>query len=88
MVRLQSGAGVEVLHHDLRTAPESMTAKALAKAGTAAPTSSYAGKRSGHGGPRKPYRGQSGGRPTGGHGRSGSSYGKGRPSYGRKPAAR
>jgi superfamily II DNA/RNA helicase len=59
VVRLQSGAGVEVLHHDIRTAPESMTAKALAKSGSPAPAaSSYAGSRHG-GGPRKPYRGQS-----------------------------
>jgi superfamily II DNA/RNA helicase len=59
VVRLQSGAGVEVLHHDIRTAPQSMTAKALAKSGSPAPAaSSYAGSQHG-GGPRKPYRGQS-----------------------------
>jgi superfamily II DNA/RNA helicase len=93
VVRLQSGAGVEVLHHDIRTAPESMTAKALAKAGSPAPaSSSYAGKRhgSGQGGPRKPYRGQgSSGRPTGrGPAAGGSSYAKGRKVYGKKPVAR
>jgi superfamily II DNA/RNA helicase len=98
VVRTQAGAGVEVLHHDIRTVPESMTAKALAKAGSPAPASSgYAGKRhgSGHtGGPRKPYRGQgSGGRPTGrGPAAGGSSYGGpksgGRKTYGKKPATR
>jgi superfamily II DNA/RNA helicase len=95
VVRTQSGAGVEVLHHDIRTAPESMTAKALAKSGASAPAKpSYAGNRhgSGHsggqGGPRKPYRGQGDGRPNGGRGPAagGSAYGKGRKTYGKKPA--
>ena len=92
VVRTQSGAGVDVLHHDIRTAPESMTAKALAKSGASAPAKpSYAGNRhgSGHsGGPRKPYRGQGDGRPSGGRGPAagGSAYGKGRKTYGKKPA--
>ena len=34
MVRLQQGAGVEVLHHDFRTAPARPTAEALALTGT------------------------------------------------------
>jgi superfamily II DNA/RNA helicase len=47
VVRLQSRAGVTSRHHDLRSAPEPMTAQALATSGTAAPA-----RRSGghHGG--------------------------------------
>ena len=37
VVRLQQSAGVEVLHHDLRTAPRPMTAEALADAGHPGP---------------------------------------------------
>src|SRR4029078_1993470 len=37
VVRLQQNAGVEVLHHDLRTAPRPMTAAALAEAGHPGP---------------------------------------------------
>jgi superfamily II DNA/RNA helicase len=37
VVRLQQNAGVEVLHHDLRTAPKPMTAAALAESGHPGP---------------------------------------------------
>src|SRR5262249_13341341 len=37
VVRLQQNAGVEVLHHDLRSAPRPMTAEALADAGHPGP---------------------------------------------------
>ena len=75
VVRLQRGAGVEVLHHDIRTAPRVLTAEALAESGTKAPARSQGGSQSrgggrsfgGGGGDRKPYRGQGGGarRPEG-----------------------
>jgi superfamily II DNA/RNA helicase len=38
VVRLQSRAGVESLHHDIRTAPQPMTAAALSTSGESAPT--------------------------------------------------
>jgi superfamily II DNA/RNA helicase len=75
VVRLQRGAGVEVLHHDLRTAPRVLTAEALAETGAKTPARStggsrpQGGNRSFSGGDRKPYRGQGGGaarRPEGG----------------------
>ncbi|MBO0845984.1 MAG: DEAD/DEAH box helicase [Nocardioides sp.] len=73
VVRLQQGAGVEVLHHDLRTAPSTLTAEALAEAGHPGPVRDHDAKRpQGRRGP-KPYRGQGrGGRPqrkqyAGGH---------------------
>jgi superfamily II DNA/RNA helicase len=50
VIRLQQHAGVEVLHHDISTAPDHLSAAALAKHGSPAPkssSSSYAGKRSG-----------------------------------------
>jgi superfamily II DNA/RNA helicase len=50
VVRLQQHAGVEVLHHDIQTAPDHLSAALLAKHGSAAPKSSgssYAGKKSG-----------------------------------------
>jgi superfamily II DNA/RNA helicase len=51
VVRLQQNAGVEVLHHDIQTAPDHLSAALLAKHGSAAPKSSggssYAGKKSG-----------------------------------------
>jgi superfamily II DNA/RNA helicase len=75
VVRLQRGAGVEVLHHDLRTAPRLLTAEALAETGTKTPPRSQGGARSQGGrsyagGDRKPYRGQGGAprRPEGGRG--------------------
>ncbi|MCW2797370.1 DEAD/DEAH box helicase [Nocardioides sp.] len=66
IARLQRGAGVEVLHHDLRTAPSVLTAEALAASGTKTPARSPQGPRSGGGRPAgqggsKPYRGQGGG---------------------------
>ena len=89
VVRLQHGAGVAVLHHDLRTAPRVLSAEALAESGTKAPARSQGGRpqggRSFSGGDRKPYRGQGGGtrRPEGGRGdgrrpaSGGKSYGGG-----------
>ena len=52
VTRLQHGAGVVVLHHDIRTAPDHLSASALAKAGSTTPTAS-SGARS-HGGARRP----------------------------------
>jgi superfamily II DNA/RNA helicase len=73
VVRLQRSAGVEVLHHDLRTAPRLLTAEALAETGTKTPPRSSGGgrpqgARPHSGGDRKPYRGQGGAprRPEGG----------------------
>jgi superfamily II DNA/RNA helicase len=77
VVRLQRGAGVEVLHHDLRTAPRLLTAEALAETGSKTPARSHGGssrpqgaRPSYSGGDRKPYRGQGGAprRPEGGRG--------------------
>lgn len=59
VVRLQQNAGVEVLHHDLRTAPRPMTADALAEAGHPGPVATQDRPRSqARSGPRTPYRGQ------------------------------
>jgi superfamily II DNA/RNA helicase len=73
VVRLQRSAGVEVLHHDLRTAPRLLTAEALAETGTKTPPRSSGGgrpqgARPHSGADRKPYRGQGGAprRPEGG----------------------
>ncbi len=75
VVRLQSGAGVEVLHHDIRTAPSALTAEALAETGAKAPARpqgrSQGGRSFSGGGERKPYRGQGGGAPRRPEGRSG-----------------
>jgi len=50
IVRLQQRAGVDSRHHDLRTAPQPMTAEALAEAGEPAPTHrTRAGSRGGSG---------------------------------------
>jgi superfamily II DNA/RNA helicase len=59
VVRLQQNAGVEVLHHDLRTAPRPMTAAALADAGHPGPVRTQDVRRpQGRAGGR-PYRGRS-----------------------------
>ena len=61
VVRLQKRAGVEPRHHDIRTAPEPMTAEALAASGEAAP----APRRGGGAAPRRAaggYRGDRSGR--------------------------
>jgi hypothetical protein len=77
VVRLQQTAGVEVLHHDLRSAPRPMTAEALAGAGHPGPVRTPDSTRSHRSGPRKPYRGRNS-RPAG-------SY-AGRPHRGKRPA--
>jgi superfamily II DNA/RNA helicase len=65
VVRLQQNAGVDVLHHDLRSAPRPMTAAALAEAGHPGPVRTSDGKRpQSRPGARKPHRGQ-GRRPGG-----------------------
>src|SRR3954447_16636861 len=76
VVRLQQNAGVEVLHHDLRTAPKPMTAEALAQAGHPGPVATRDVTRP-QGGPRgrKPYRGRRAASP---------SY-AGRPGRGKRP---
>ena len=73
VVRLQRGAGVEVLHHDLRTAPRLLTAEALAETGPRPRRARRVAAarrvaRSYSGGDRKPYRGQ-GGAPASSRGR-------------------
>lgn len=92
VARLQRGAGVEVLHHDLRTAPRVLTAEALAETGSkVAPrqsTRQVSGGRPGGssygGGERKPFRsGQGGGQGGSRRPESGRSDGR-RPSTGGK----
>jgi superfamily II DNA/RNA helicase len=71
VVRMQQGAGVEVLHHDIKSAPQPMTADALAESGDPTPPKRQGPPRGG-----KPYAGKSygGKRPfhkhsgKGGHG--------------------
>jgi len=80
VVRLHQNAGVEVLHHDLRTAPTPMTAEALAGAGHPGPVRTADSRpRQGRPAGRAPYRGQ-GRRPAG------SSYADRREHRGRRPA--
>lgn len=77
VVRLQSRAGVDSRHHDIRTVPQPMTAEALAASGSAAPKAGRGPARSAssrpgaRGGSRGGYQGnrgagapRSGGRPT------------------------
>jgi superfamily II DNA/RNA helicase len=78
IVRLQSRAGVEVRHHDVRTAPRPMTAEALAGSGSAAPRPGRSGARS-SGGPR-------GGRRSSGYGAGHRGARTGHEGRGRKPA--
>ncbi len=47
VARLHQGAGVEVLHHDVRTAPRPMTAAALTATGTSAPARAQRDGRAG-----------------------------------------
>jgi superfamily II DNA/RNA helicase len=61
VVRLQQSAGVEVLHHDLRTAPRPMTAEALAGAGHPGPVRE-ARRPQGRPSGRRPVSSRSGGR--------------------------
>ncbi|UAL30228.1 DEAD/DEAH box helicase [Nocardioides rotundus] len=82
VVRMQQQAGVEVLHHDLRTAPQPMTAEALAETGHPGPVAPQRGERKGGG--RKPYARSGSGRPHG----KGRPQGKGRPHGGGRPGAR
>jgi superfamily II DNA/RNA helicase len=82
VLRLQSRAGVTSRHHDLRSAPEPMTAEALAASGTAAP----ARRSGGHQGGRPGSRG-AGPRPASGY-RGGRDEQRGRPSGRRDDRAR
>ena len=50
VARMQQGAGVKVLHHDIRTAPRLLTAEALAASGNPGPVRSARQKPSGQGG--------------------------------------
>ena len=52
VVRQQRDAKVEVLHHDLRSAPTPMTAEALAEAGSPTPARSQGGGRTSYAGSR------------------------------------
>ena len=95
IVRLQRGAGVEVLHHDLRTAPRVLTAEALAETGSSTPPRasgprtggsrpggarpSYGSGGGAGGGDRKPFRGQGGPRRPEGRPDARPSQGRGRP---------
>ncbi len=65
VVRLQKRAGVESRHHDILTAPESLTVEALATSGSSAPAPRRTGGRPPRGG-NVPYRGSRGrsGRPV------------------------
>ncbi len=75
IVRMQSRAGVEVRHHDIRTTPRPMNALVLAESGEKAPAPRKGGSSSGgssYGGARR----GAGGRPSGSRGGS-SSYGGG-----------
>ncbi len=82
VARLQQGAGVTVLHHDIRTAPRPLTAESLAASGHPGPVrqTSSGGSQGGRGrsGSGRP---SSGGRPQYGRGRYGDrpSGGQGRP---------
>ena len=85
VVRLQSRAGVESRHHDIRTTPRPMTAETLAESGEVAP----APRKSS--GPRRGPGGRGEGRPGGrGPAQRGGYRGKreDRPSYGDRPARR
>ncbi|HSE10861.1 MAG TPA: DEAD/DEAH box helicase [Nocardioidaceae bacterium] len=69
VVRLQSRAGVASRHHDIRTAPESMTAEALAASGETAPrarrsSGGYGGARDRQGVGRQDRAGSRGRRPA------------------------
>jgi superfamily II DNA/RNA helicase len=64
VVRLQQGAGVDVLHHDLRSAPQPMTAEALAGSGHPGPVKQLSGRppyarnrRGGYQGHKSGYKG-------------------------------
>jgi superfamily II DNA/RNA helicase len=59
VVRLQKRAGVESRHHDILTAPESLTVEALATSGASAPAPRRTGGRPPRGG-KAPYRGSRG----------------------------
>jgi len=102
VVRTQQSAGVEVLHHDIQTVPDHLSAKALASSGSPAPkfsSSSYGGKRTGghkSGGykgsnPRSGYRsggGYQGKKTEGGPRKAGApSYGKGKAYAGKRATA-
>jgi superfamily II DNA/RNA helicase len=67
VIRLQKRAGVESRHHDIRTAPEPMTAEALAASGETAPAPRRGGggsaPRRGSGGYRGARESQGGRRP-------------------------
>ncbi len=79
VVRLHQNAGVEVLHHDFRTAPSPMTAEALAEAGHPGPVRTADSRpRQGRPAGRTPYRGQ-GRRPAG------ASYADRRQHRGKRP---
>jgi superfamily II DNA/RNA helicase len=91
IVRMQSRAGVEARHHDLRTTPRPMTRETLAGSGTTAPratagragTSGYQGNRGRGGAGYQPNR-SAGPRSSGPRGyRSGRDE---RPSYAGRPS--
>jgi superfamily II DNA/RNA helicase len=76
IVRMQSRAGVEVRHHDIRTTPRPMNALVLAESGQKAPLPRKGGSSSGGGSSYGGARRGPGGRPSGSRGGS-SSYGGG-----------
>lgn len=94
IVRMQSRAGVEVRHHDIRTTPRPMNALVLAESGQKAPAPRKGGASSGGSGGAR--RGPGGRGPAGRSGYRGnertSSYGGGSrggsSSYGDRPARR
>lgn len=83
IVRMQSKAGVDSRHHDIRTAPRPMTAEALADSGEKAPAATRGGGSSRPSGARSGYGGQRSARGAGAP-RSGGYRGSDRPSAGGK----
>ena len=85
--RLQRAAGVEVLHHDVRTVARPMTAETLVETGQQAPARP-AYSRKPQGGQGQGHRGGSrrdGGRPSGGY--AGRGAGRGQGGSGQRPAS-
>ena len=86
VVRLQQGAGVDVLHHDLRSAPQPMTAEALVESGHPGPVKQHVGRKPYAGNRSGGYKGHKGGFKGGPRqGRSGSRPGTRHETWG-KPA--
>ncbi|HZJ06199.1 MAG TPA: DEAD/DEAH box helicase [Nocardioidaceae bacterium] len=88
IVRLQKRAGVEVRHHDIRSAPRPMTAEALAGSGEQGPAvrSDGASRGGSHGGASRGGSGSRGGQRPGYRGSKGSGGSRGTSADRRTPA--